>query len=230
MTYLFLDDFSRRKLQVKRYLAVVSRTEREAKSGQGRKIETERLHVLRAGTFLILYNLVEASARGALEGIHDVMAAERVAFSDLTPGLRREIVKGFMRNGNPDVHDKMIDVPVEFVTASLDVEYHFSGNVDAKRIREIAATYGFSIDTDNRKTHNGKDLLVVKTNRNDLAHGDKTYDEVGRDFTARDLIGIGYRTMSYVEGILLNVAKYLDDSAYKNVDIDQAEAEEAAMT
>jgi hypothetical protein len=143
------------------------------------------------------------------------MSAERVPFGELSPRLRREIVKGFMRNGNPDVHDKMSDVPVEFVTASLDVDYHFSGNVDAKKIREIGNTYGFSIETDTTITHNGKDLLVVKTHRNDLAHGDKTYDEVGRDFTARDLIGIGFRTMAYVEAILRNVSDYLNQKTYR---------------
>jgi hypothetical protein len=173
--------------------------------------------VLRAGTFLILYNLVEASARAALEAIHDAVATGRVPFSSLNAGIRREVVKGFKRNANPEIHDMMTDIPVDIVAVSLDVDYHFSGNVDARLIRNVAELYGFSVDTDTIRTHGGSDLLTVKTNRNDLAHGARTYDEVGRDFTFRDLLEIGLRTMAYVEGILDNVAGYLDTQGYRDM-------------
>ena len=214
MSYPFLDDFARRRSQVRRYIAVVSRAEREARLGAGRKLETDRLHVLRAGTFLILYNLVEASARAAVEAVHVAMSSGRVHFAALNAGIRREVVKGFKRNADPDKHAMMVDVPVEFVTASLDVEHHFSGNVNSRLIRSIGDAYGFSTDTDAARTREGSDLRTVKDNRNDLAHGLVSFDEVGRKYTARDLLEIGLRTMAYVEGILKNVAAYLSKQGY----------------
>lgn len=215
MSYPFLEDFARRRSQVRRYLAVVSRTEREVRLGGNRKLDVDRLHVLRAGTFLILYNLVEASARAALEAIHDAMSSNRVPFSALNAGIRREVVKGFKRNAKADKHAGMVDVPVEFVSVSLDIEYHFSGNVDARLIASIAGCYGFSSTTDSARTRGGKDLRTVKDNRNDLAHGLVSYDEVGRNYTARDLIDIVFRTNLYVEDILQNVAEYLDVQGYR---------------
>lgn len=214
MTYPFIEDYRRRRTHVRRYMAVVCRVERQTRLGSGRQLETDRLHILRAGTFLILYNLVEASARAAVEGIHDAMATGRIAFGSLNGGIRREVIKGFKRNANPDIHAEMANIAVELVTASLDIEYHFSGNVDARLIRDVAETYGFSTNTNTRRTHSGQDLLTVKTNRNDLAHGSKTYDEVGRDFTARDLLEIGFRTMAYMEEVLGNVAAYIDGNEY----------------
>lgn len=216
MTYFFQNDFQRRRSQVKRYFAVVSSAERRLRLSGAKQIETDRLHVLRAGTFLILYNLVEASSRAALQEIHDTMAAQRVPFAELNIGIRREVIKGFKRNGDPDTHVIMADLPVDFVSASLDVEYHFSGNVDAKLIRGLAMVYGFSSTTDNSITRGGNDLLTVKNLRNDLAHGDKTYDEVGRSHTTRDLLEIGVRTIAYVSSILDNVAKYLDEQGYRS--------------
>lgn len=215
MRYLFLEDFAHRRSQVRRYLAVVSRTEREVRLNGNRKLDTDRLHVLRAGTFLILYNLVEASARAALEAIYDAMSSERVPFSALNAGIRREVIKGFKRNADVDKHAEMVDVPVEFVSVSLDIEYHFSGNVDSRLIGKIAERYGFSSQTEYVMTQGGKDLKSVKDNRNDLAHGLVSYDEIGRKYTTRDLIGVVYRTILYVENILSNVADYLDAKGYK---------------
>lgn len=214
MNLPLIEDFDKRREQVKRYLALVSSAERQALLGASRKIDLDRLHILRAGTFLILYNLIEASARGALEAIHEDMAAKRVKFGQLSPILRREVVKGFKRKANPDSHSDLIDLPVDFVAAALDVDHHFSGNVDSKLIRKIAEIYGFSTCTDNSLTNNGADLLQIKSNRNDLAHGDKTYDEVGRNVTVRDLIGVSLRSTAFMSQMLGNVQDYVTNQGY----------------
>lgn len=211
----FIADFDRRRQQVKRYLAIVSRAERETRLGLSRKMDIDRLHLLRAGTYLILYNLVEASARGAIDAIHDDMTANGTSFADLTPKLRREVIKGFKRNADPDKHEDLKDLPVDIIAASFDVEHRFSGNVDAKLIRKIGSVYGFSCEIEKEWTHKGADLLTVKNHRNDLAHGDKTYDEAGRLSTARELIAMSLRTTGYLEEILQNIATYVKDKKYK---------------
>lgn len=214
MTRTYVDDFRRRRSQVRRYLSVVSKADRETEAGGNRALDLSRLHVLRAGTFLILYNLIEASARGAIDEIHDAMISNRVRFDDLSPSLRREVVKGFRRKQDPDDHLGLIDMPIDFVAMSLDADHQFSGNVDAKLIRKIAGTYGFSHATNRDITRNGADLLTIKDVRNDLAHGLKTYDEVGRAYTARALLEIGVRSLAYVQAILGNVEDYLEASGY----------------
>jgi len=104
------------------------------------------------------------------------------------------------------------------VAISLDVEDHFSGNVDARRVREIGALYGFSTDTDKSRTRAGADLLTIKNVRNDLAHGQKTYDEVGRDYTFKELLEISCRSSAYVKAILDNIAVYLDGDGFLEPD------------
>ncbi len=212
MSYPFEDDYRRRRLQVRRYFALVNSTERSQSSV---KIELDRLHILRAGSFLIVYNLIEATARAGLQAIHDDMATKRVPFHDLNDGIRREVVKGFRRNGNAEKHYEMADLPVDIVSASLDVEYHFSGNVDARLLKTVAELYGFSIVADKARTRDGADLLTIKTTRNDLAHGDKTYDDVGRDYTARNLLEIGMRSLAYMEAFIGSVSEYLKTESYR---------------
>jgi hypothetical protein len=211
----FQIEFVERSKHVRRYLAVVSRVELEQKNRQIQKVSEDRLNVLRAGTFLILYNLIEAAARTAVAAIHDEMKVKAVPFAELRRSIRREVIKGFKRRGDPDTHQDMTDVPLELVTAALDVEDHFSGNVDARRFRDIAKVYGFSDSTDKKRTHDGAPLLTIKNIRNDLAHGLKTFEEVGRNYPIKLLLDISIRSGAYTSGLLGNIASYLDAEEFR---------------
>ncbi len=213
MTYTFLQDFEDRKRQVRHYLAVVSKAERETDLGASR-VQEGRLLTLRAGTFLILYNLVEASTRGAMEAIHDKITASEAPFTLLTASLRSEVIRLFKKEADPATNHTLDDFPSAFVAIALAQSTKLSGNVDAKAIREMGKCYGFSHQTKNEITRDGSDLVIIKRNRNDLAHGNKTFEEIGRDHAASELLLLARRSMRYMDGILNNVASYLDDELY----------------
>ena len=213
MSQAFLQDFEDRKRQVRHYVAVVSKTEREAGIGSSRVLQG-RLLTLRAGTFLILYNLIEASTRGAIEAIHDHITAVGPDFSLLRPSLREEVMRLFKAAADPKTHHSAHDFPSAFVTIAMAQGIKLSGNVDARAIREMADCYGFSHRTEVKFTRNGSDLVVIKSNRNDLAHGRKTFEEIGRDHTAAELRLLTRRAMRYMDDILKNVAAYLDGEHY----------------
>jgi len=56
--------------------------------------------------------------------------------------------------------------------------------------------------------------VTIKGNRNDLAHGLKTFEEVGRDFTAANLLTLSRRSMRYMGEILTHIADYIDNDGY----------------
>lgn len=223
MIYPFKTEFLSRRNHVKRYLAVVSKTEKEIQ-GASRKFSEDRLNVLRSGSFLILYNLIESSARSAVQEIHDQMRLRKVPFPDLKQSIRHEVIKGFKKRSNPDKHMDMKDVPLELVEAALDVEDHFSGNVDARRLREIADIYGFSTKSDRSLTHDGAELVTIKNIRNDLAHGLKTYEEVGRDYPIKSLLEISIRSTAYIATIIDNISIYLDREEFREFPVKAAVA------
>lgn len=103
---------------------------------------------------------------------------------------------------------------IHYVRDRFDKEKLFSGNIDARKIRKTSEMYGFSCKTNSQKTKDGSDLLTVKTNRNDLAHGFKSFEEVGRDATADELLEIKKRVISYLKGILENIESYLSNKEY----------------
>lgn len=213
MTHTFLQDFEERKRQVRHYLAVVAKAEREAGLGATRVLEG-RLLTLRAGTFLVLYNLVEATTRGAVEAIHDKITTSEVPFTLLVLSLRKEVVRLFKKEADPSTDHTMDDFPSAFVAVALHQRINLSGTVDAKLIRALGECYGFSCQTAKHTTRDGSDLLTVKRNRNDLAHGRKAFEEVGRDYTSSELLLLARRSMRYMDGILKNIASYLDCESY----------------
>lgn len=217
MVYGFVRDLIDRKRQVRHYLLVLAREERLAKLGVPNHVREGRLHTLRAGTFLVLYNLIEATTRGAIEAIHDNIVSMEVAFSDLSLELRKEVIARFKKRADPSVNHTMENFPSTFVAIALalDEETKLSGSVDARKIRELAERYGFSHDTNRLKTWNGSDLVTIKSNRNDLAHGLKSFEDVGRRYPSGELMLISKRTMRYMTEISENISTFIDRQDYK---------------
>ena len=56
--------------------------------------------------------------------------------------------------------------------------------------------------------------LKVKANRNDLAHGLKSFEEVGRDYTVEEIISIKQEVVEYLDRILKNIQDYLNNQEY----------------
>jgi hypothetical protein len=158
---------------------------------------------------------MEATTRGAIEAIHDNVIAKNVAFDSLCLPLRKEVIGRFKKGADPAINHTMDDFPSEFVTIALSIDggIKIAGSVDARSIRELASRYGFSCNVE-KEVRGGVDLLSVKTIRNDLAHGHKTFEEVGRNYTVHELILLSRRTMKYMTCILKNVADYIDNQEY----------------
>ena len=86
--------------------------------------------------------------------------------------------------------------------------------MDARLIKEIAEKYGFSYQTDFAKTKNGQNLVVIKSNRNDLAQGIKSFEEAGGDQAIEELLEIKEEVVEYLRQILENIRNYLDNEEY----------------
>lgn len=216
MTPLIVD-FEDRRRQVRHYLAIVLGSERATPAGSATFAQERRLLTLRAGTFLLLYNLIEASTRAAIDAIHDRILTDQEAFDRLIPCIRKEAVKRFKKYAKAESHASLIpSFPSAFVAVAMAESADFSGNVDAKVIRDLGATYGFSCDVP-QETWNGADLLTIKAVRNDLSHGRKTFEEVGRDYPATELLAMTRRSLPFMRAILGNVAEYLEEKRYLSV-------------
>ena len=166
---------------------------------------------------MLLYNLVESTARNAIEAIFDELKNQAISFDQLKPEIKMIVLQNLKNRSPKKIYLQINQISIDIITATFEREELFSGNVDARLIKEIAEKYGFSCKTEATKTKDGQNLLVVKSNRNDLAHGVKSFEEVGRDQTIEELLEIKEEVIEYLRQILQNIKIYLDNQEYLDI-------------
>ncbi|MCC5658475.1 hypothetical protein LC608_16050 [Nostoc sp. XA010] len=223
MKSTLFQDFDERAQEVSRYFLFLKNLEQgsiKLSMGNGKNTKTKLINndlekTLKATGFLLLYNLVESTMRNAITTIFDEFQNKNISFDDATNKIKKIIINNFKDNNSTDTLLKNINnISCDIISSSFDKEKLFSGNIDARKIRQTSEMYGFSCTTNSKKTKDGSDLLTVKTNRNDLAHGFKSFEEVGRNATADELLEIQKRVISYLKGILENIESYLSNKEY----------------
>lgn len=132
---------------------------------------------LKANGFLLLYNLVESTLKNGIEAIFDELKSRGVSFDACRNEVRKIALHNLRKQNVDKILPSLSSISVYVVVATFRKDDLFSGNVDARRVREVAEEYGFT--NPKRKSD---ELLTVKTNRNDLAHGVKSFADVGRDY------------------------------------------------
>ncbi|BAZ20838.1 hypothetical protein NIES4073_17160 [Kalymmatonema gypsitolerans NIES-4073] len=223
MTSGLFQDFNERSREVNKYFIFLKSLEQGttklSMAGKGgspkiREIDPELIKTLKASGFLLLYNLVEATMRNAIEAIFDELQGKGVCYDQISPKLKKIVLKN-LKKRNPDkIFSSITAISLDIITAGFDKQDLFSGNIDGMKIRDTATEYGFSHLTDYVRTGDGSDLLTVKSNRNDLAHGFKSFAEVGRDKTADELLQIKNKVVRYLKQILQNIEQYLSNQEY----------------
>jgi hypothetical protein len=219
-------DFNTRAQEVDDYFifldGLIKQTTKLAVAGSAGQYQIQSLNpelakTLKSNGLLLLYNLVESPMRNALVAIFDELKNQAISFDQLKPKIKMIVLQNLKKCSPEEIHLQINQISTDIITATFDGEKLFSGNVDARLIKEIAEKYGFSYQTDFAKTKNGQNLVVIKRNRNDLAHGIKSFEDVGRDQTIEELLEIKEEVIEYLRQILENIKTYLDNQEYLDV-------------
>lgn len=177
----------------------------------------EDLHkTLKATLFLLLYNLIESTMRSGIEKIYDKMETDQSNYNQLTNVIKKRILQDIKSHISvEDLHTfANLCIEREIIKVSFKSEKLFSGNIDGLKIKKVSEEFGFSCRTNARQTNDGKDLLTVKTNRNNLAHGLSSFREVGQNYSIEELYRIMDQTINYLGEILNNIKTYIDEQKY----------------
>lgn len=193
--------------------------------GERRRHVDERVtKILKANFFLLLYNLVEASVREALRLFYEAVRSDGCTVKDVTEELRHLWIDAAVdrvrpRTANQDsyrnVARQLVQDTVRDVQANLVVEdRRFGGNLDADQIRRMCQEHGVPIRAD-RRAKGGEKLRLVKSRRNDLAHGVLSFSECGRDYTLAQLLEVRHETVLYVRGVLRSVEHHATRKGFR---------------
>ena len=169
----------------------------------------ELRRILLANTYLILYNLVESTIRDVIEEIYYHFDCHGVTFDSLKDDIKKTILTDFKAINNNRIIQRIDNLTTDIISTSFQSEKISKGNIDARKIREIAKKYCFSSSTSFESCTNGDKLLEIKNKRNNLAHGIISFSECGREVTIGDLEIAFSESSSYLEKIVENVKAYL---------------------
>lgn len=218
-----LIDFQERVEEINRYFAFLEKLGQETTQlsvlkddGQRENIplDSQLIKTLKANSFLLLYNLVESSMRNAVTAIFDELKNQRVSYNSVRIEIKKIVIQNFKKRSPENLHFKIKDISTDIIAAGFQSQELFSGNIDQREISKTAKNFGFSFDTEYNKTKHGESLDMIKNKRNDLAHGNKSFAEIGRDITVEELLTIKEEVIAYLEQILNNINQYITGQDY----------------
>lgn len=171
---------------------------------------------LKATIFVMLYNLIEGVIMQSFEKIFDLISNNVSDFSVLNDKLQQLYIKPYTKRLN-DTNKIVEFIGKTSILHKLTFEQYsnenelFSGNLDAMKIRTLLKMLGVQYEYHSKNEHK---LCEIKNYRNQLAHGEKSYSELGRNYTIRDLIKYRDATFDYINGYINIIEKYLNEGGY----------------
>ena len=172
-----------------------------------------------AASYVIIYNLVEATMTALLLAIQEEFRVQQVEFDRLKPAIRREVLNRFARylNKNSGQRDEQASRLVPLTSEILyafDQKELFAGNIDARKIREVADSFGFQpAQHDLNTSKDGSDLRAVMSRRNELAHGAVSFSETASNLSLEELREMTECIVVYMNAVVDGVDAYIGSKA-----------------
>lgn len=226
-----IEDFEQRAKDIRSYLRMLERMEGPGsvlrRTSGGRKhsvaVEENWRVIGKATAYLLLYNLVESAVRSGLEQLYVAVKSDQCTCQTLSESIRWVWIDQRHRavrheNASPVNYRQAAcglveDIVQERIVQLSAEELPGAGSLDAARIRDVCKRHDLELKV-HRNAKGGAGLLTVKSQRNALAHGDKSFAECGRDVTLQDLQQTAKETELYVRGFLRSVEKYIAKKRY----------------
>jgi hypothetical protein len=197
-------EFLRREQEVSEYISHL-----ESLDGQV-GLSGTLVNTMKSSALLMIYNVVESTMTNLIQDVFDHLQAHQIAFHTLNDKMKA-LVLGYTKKRNPSaLVAKMRESSLSLVVACFDRSEVFSGNLDCAKIRETLKDVGVTT------THSYREdaLLKVKNERNNLAHGSKSFSDCGRDYTAVQLREFHRKTMAILARVIRDFEVFLHDASY----------------
>lgn len=187
------------------------------------KIEKDLTHTLKANAYLLYYNVIEAVVSTSIIEVHEVIKNSDIKYSinDLNNKLSQEILEKFKKNGSNDYQKSsenigkwLIEDWIKQHKIKVDNQQNplISGNLDGRKIIEIAQKYG--METSILKNPKNTSPEKAKVLRNNLAHGNTSFRDCGKDLAINDVFNDAVGVIIFLRRYLRVVESYLDKKLF----------------
>ncbi len=211
-------DFNKRLNEVSFYLRGLSDLEKSVGApGRGFYRSTATLAASRAAAFIMIYNCVEFAIREAVVDLRKHIKSARPNFEVIASYWQDEILRAHFRKKLHEGanHISLLEEFRKFIPGRLDwpgagmiEKLPFPGNIDHARLIKFAKDIGAKGWRPPIRSLGGVDLAIVKDARNDLAHGDETFENIGANYSVRDIADKLKRIRLFVSSFIRMMERY----------------------
>ncbi|MFT2008220.1 MAE_28990/MAE_18760 family HEPN-like nuclease [Pontibacter sp. 13R65] len=202
------------------------------------KLEGELIKILKSSTILLFYNLIEGTISSVLNEYFGIINNEGACYNNFKKEVKNIWIKykhrAFSVKGKKEVDyivttvenvfNEIVEIALKTIKDSelgnkLIYNYEayaaetqaneVSGNLDARKIREVFKLYGLP-----EINISCNSMLKVKNKRNSLAHGNETFAQVGSNFTVEELFRMKKDITGFLEVLLFETEGYINDKRY----------------
>lgn len=177
--------------------------------------------VLKSNCILILYNLIEGVVTKSVEFIIDKINDQQIEYKDLIKGIKylmlrtssKQKIQSF-EHMNKDLVGIIDNLFNEVFNVTFDREAKKrilggGGDFNDNFINEISKKLDISFSRTERT------LSDLKIDRNDLAHGSKSYIECSQNKTFSDIKKQKTKVFKYLDYYVKAVEKFIEEKKYK---------------
>lgn len=228
------DLLSQRKIEIEAYLeflkvAVERRATLSAKDGDLQfPLTLDLTHTLKANLILLLYSAMEATLVQLLDEMYEVIGSNCCSADALNKDLLRLVLNAVKKDSKSTVLASRSPLHASLFshwisdwrsrTSGRDKRNDgISGSVDSLVFYEQLKKFGVVAQTPNDRppAHlTDAALQKVKTNRNELAHGEKSFTDLGRDLAVPTLEADSTAVFGTLRKIAAEVDNYLQGQRY----------------
>lgn len=192
------------------------------------ELSQELTHTLKANLVLLLYSAMEATLIQLLDEMHDAIKTNCNSVDVLNAQLLRVVLKTVKKDSSEKVlssatplHSSLFDFWIkdweERVSGKDKRVDGISGSVDSKVFYQQLEKFGVVPPMENGRAPadlSDYALQKVKNKRNELAHGEKSFTDLGRDLAVEGLESDSSKVFENLRKIADAVDMYLLDQRY----------------
>lgn len=190
-------------------------------------INPAKIDTLRSTSYLLLYNLIESTVYNSITTIFDEIKDNRLKYFDIIEDVQKYWLNNIYKHDDKKKKETIIEtimkVANQIFTDTIELasnEINYGGSLDAQTIFETAKSMKIEVGNIHKiydKTIHGQILIDVKKKRNWLAHGEKSFIEVGSSSTFSQLEDAKKYICDFLDEYITSVENYITNKHFKVV-------------
>lgn len=187
-------------------------------------INSSKIDTLRSTSYLLLYNLIESTIYNSITTIFDEIKDCRIQYFDTIEEVQKYWLNNIYKHDDKKRKETIIETIMKIATQIFNntielasSEINYGGSLDAQTIFATAKSMKISVGNVQRiydENVHGQILIDVKKKRNWLAHGEKSFIEVGSSSTFSQLDEAKKYICDFLSEFITSVEEYITNKQF----------------